>query len=127
MKNREIIKNYFRSWIVKDPSVIESYFDEYINYTECYGPVYIGKKQCLKWFEDWNKIGSVLSWDIKNIYQAGDIFTVEWYFKCDYEGNIDDFDGVSIINIIDGKIISIKEFQSKNKHYYPYLEEEENT
>lgn len=125
MNNRDIIRNYFKSWIAKDPCIIDNYFDEYINYTECYGPVYIGKKQCLKWFEDWNRVGSVLSWDIKNIYQDGENYTVEWCFKCDYEGSVDEFDGVSIIKIIGGKIVNIKEFQSKNKHYYPYLEEEE--
>lgn len=48
---------------------------------------------------------------------------MEWYFKCDYEGNVDGFDGVTIAESDgDMKICGLKEFQSKTEHYYPYGE-----
>ena len=48
---------------------------------------------------------------------------VEWYFKCDYEGSVDDFDGVIIAEFNEEmKICDLKEFQSKSKHYFPYGE-----
>lgn len=120
MNNKEIIKEYFTSWVNKKPGIIEKYFDENIIYTECYGPVYKGRQQCLKWFKDWNEKGSVIKWEINNIYQDKKIFTVEWFFECSYEGNIDCFDGVSLIEIKDYKIVSVKEFQSKHIHHCPY-------
>lgn len=120
MNYRHVIKEYFKSWINKNPKIIEEKFNDNIIYTECYGPIYNGREQCLNWFSDWNKKGSVLKWDIYNIFQDKGIFIVEWFFECDYENNIDSFDGVSIIEFKDDKISSIKEFQSKRHHYYPY-------
>lgn len=49
--------------------------------------------------------------------------TLEWYFKCDYEGNVDGFDGVTIAEFdANMKICDLKEFQSKAEHYCPYGE-----
>lgn len=75
----------------------------------------------MKWFDDWNKNGNVLVWDIKNFYHDNEVYIVEWYFKCDYAGKVDGFDGVSLIRFNEeGKIISVKEFQSKAEHFFPY-------
>lgn len=44
-------------------------------------------------------------------------------FECDYEGNVDGFDGVTIAEFdADMKICDLKEFQSKAEHNYPYGE-----
>lgn len=46
---------------------------------------------------------------------------VEWYFKCNYDGRVDGFDGVTIADFDnDMKILKLCEFQSKAEHYYPY-------
>lgn len=116
----KIVREYFTSWINKDPSVIREHFSDSVIYSECYGPEYRSKEDCLKWFDDWNNNGSVLQWDIKDFQEIGDICFVEWYFKCDYENKIDEFDGVSIIQVKDEKISLVKEFKSKSEHYYPY-------
>lgn len=118
----KIIREYFQSWINKDHSKIEKYFSDSIVYIEYYGPEYTSKKQCLKWFNDWNKKGSVLEWKIKNFKQLGKTCFVEWYFKCEFDKNIDEFDGISIIEFENNKISLIKEFQSKSEHHYPYNE-----
>lgn len=118
--SEKIIREYFQSWIKKDPSVIEGYFSDDISYIECYGPEYKNKKQCLAWFKDWNQKGSVLEWTIKRIEHVGQTYVVEWFFNCELEGTIDGFDGVSIIEFLGDKICSVKEFQSKSQHYWPY-------
>ena len=54
---------------------------------------------------------------------SGLFYAVEWYFKCDYEGNVDGFDGVTIAEFNeDMKICDLREFRSKAEHNYPYGE-----
>ncbi len=116
----ENVRDYFRSWIEKDISVMEDLFAPHIEYSECYGPVYQGKEQCLRWFADWNAKGSVLTWDIQRIELCGTTCFVEWFFRCDYDG-VGEFNGCSIIEFTkDGQIESVKEFQSTCEHTYPY-------
>lgn len=102
-------------------SVIKRLFSNSIIYSECYGPEYRGIEEVLKWFTDWNEKGRVLIWNIKDMIIKDSMASVEWYFKCDYEGVVYEFDGVSLIEFDgSGLITSIKEFQSKLPHYYPY-------
>ena len=117
---RDIIESYFQSWIRKDPKVIEGHFSEDVVYVECYGPVYEGKEQCLRWFEDWNAKGDVLEWSIKAVEEGATKCFVEWFFRCVLEGKEDEFDGVSIIEFENGTITSIREFRSQSDHYFPY-------
>ncbi len=118
---KEIIKKYFKCWLEKDASKLSEIFSDDIVYSECYGPEYIGLHQVAKWFLQWNKKGSVLKWDIKDIVEKDNILIAEWYFKCDYEGKIDGFNGVTIAKFNENqKIYDLKEFQSKAEHYYPY-------
>ena len=116
----DILQRYFRAWIDNDIDTVRELFCDDVVYSECYGPEYHGLSQILKWFEDWNKLGRVLEWDIKRIMEHGDTIVAEWWFKCEYGGNIDGFDGVTIADIKDGKIYRLSEFQSDPDHYYPY-------
>lgn len=120
MHREEIIRKYFDSWIKKDIEVLPSIFSENTVYVECYGPEYHGLDQILKWFSDWNKNGAVLEWNIKSFMHQGRFSAVEWYFKCDYDGEVSGFDGISLIEFAGEKIVNLKEFQSKAEHYYPY-------
>lgn len=116
-----IVRNYFDAWINNDSSALNDIFDDSIIYSECYGPEYHGIEQINMWFSDWHRHGKVLRWDIKEFMHDGMITVVEWYFECDYDNNLDGFDGVSIIEFTDeNKIKSLKEFQSKKDHIYPY-------
>lgn len=116
-----IIRAYFKSWIDKNESLINEHFHDNIVYTECYGPRYLNKAQCLSWFRDWNLKGRVLKWDILNMDHTGNTYYVTWYFECDFEGEVEGFDGLSVIRFDeDSKIIAIDEYQSKHEHHYPY-------
>lgn len=122
MVEREIIiKNYFEAWLNSNALILEDIFESKIIYSECYGPEYHGIETIKKWFEDWHKRGNVFTWYIKQFIHSGNITVVEWYFNCNYDGDIGEFDGVSLIEFNnDNQIVSIKEFQSKIPHYYPY-------
>ncbi len=121
MTYETIIRKYFAAWIENDISAITEIFAPDIIYTECYGPEHHGMAQMLRWFKDWNQHGKVLEWKIKRIIESNRALVAEWYFECEYEGNIDGFDGVTIADFNDDmKIFRLCEFQSKPKHYSPY-------
>lgn len=122
MTEREhLIHNYFQCWISKNSSILSTTFDPEAVYSECYGPIYYGLAMIETWFEDWQKRGSVLAWDITQFIHQGNFTAVNWYFKCKYDGVTSEFDGVSIIEFNpNNRIINLKEFQSKIPHYCPY-------
>ena len=104
----DIIKKYFQAWINKDIQSVKQIFSENALYSECYGPEYHGLLQILKWFEDWNDRGQVLEWTIKRTFEQNQTLIAEWYFKCDYDGVVDGFDGVTIADFDDDmKILAI--------------------
>lgn len=121
MSKKQIIRAYFQAWLKPNIEVIKSIFDKNATYSECYGPIYRNKKEIISWFEKWNKQGKVIAWPIEKILINENTCIVEWHFKCNYQKKISEFDGVSIIDFNDqNKIISVKEYQSKSQHYYPY-------
>jgi hypothetical protein len=118
---KNVIEQYFRSWINNDISIIEEHFSKNIKYIECHGPEYNGINQVKHWFKDWHNGNNVLKWDIKRFIGNKNIIVVEWFFECEYNKNISSFDGVSIIEFDeDNKIILVKEFESKTEHVFPY-------
>jgi len=123
MKPKHIIEDYFAAWLSKDGTRLSDVFADEVIYSECYGPEYHGLGQIQHWFEDWNRRGTVLQWDIKNMVLSGNTVCVEWYFCCEYDGNTDGFDGVSWVEFDEyGKIKALREFQSKAEHCFPYDE-----
>lgn len=121
MRYTETIEKYFEAWITKDEAVLPIIFSDKVIYTECYGPQYQGVSQIRRWFADWNLRGTVLQWNIKNVLESGNTLCVEWYFRCEYDGVTDGFDGVSWIEFDEaGKIVNLREFQSKSEHHDPY-------
>lgn len=123
MERETIIRDYFHAWVTGDNSRLRDFFAEDIVYVECYGPEYHGIEQILHWFSDWQPHGRVLEWNIKRILHQDTAYTVEWFFKCIYDGVTDGFDGVSLIDFDEtGKIVFLREFQSKHEHIFPYGE-----
>lgn len=122
MKLRElVIENYFKSWTTKDDSILEKTFATNVKYIECYGPAYNGLVQIQKWFENWQKHGKAITWDIKEFIHNEKYSICDWYFECEYDGTVDGFNGVSWIEFNDeNKIIKLREYQSKVPNYYPY-------
>lgn len=57
-----VIRKYFQCWLDKDITIVKGIFSNNIIYSECYGTVYKGIEQVIRWFEDWNRKGTVLQW-----------------------------------------------------------------
>lgn len=116
-----IIRKYFDCWLNNDAGFIPEIFAEDVIYSECYGPEYHGVAEVQQWFKDWNDHGKVLRWDIKQILCIDKTAVVEWHFECVYDEEPSKFDGVTLAEFNeDGKIVSLKEFESKCDHYRPY-------
>lgn len=121
MGRDDVIGRWFEAWLRQDAAGLEELFAPDAVYSECYGPEYHGLPQIRQWFADWNQRGRVLQWDIRRIRHCGETAVAEWYFCCDYGGNVDGFDGVSLIDFDrEGKIAALREFQSKAEHCFPY-------
>lgn len=115
------VRRYFQCWLDKDASALPGIFSGDVVYSESYGPEYRGLPQVSQWFSDWNARGTVLRWDTKRVIASGNTAVAEWYFECDWCGSTEGFDGVTIADFApDGKIHSLKEFQSKAEHSFPY-------
>ena len=117
----ETLRRYFQCWLDQDDGPLKDIFSNDIVYSECCGPEYRGLAQVLQWFRDWNRTGRVLRWDVKQVLACGRTAVAEWYFACDADGQRSTFDGVTLAEFDGGgKIISLKEFQSKAEHCCPY-------
>lgn len=116
-----VIGAYFNMWIKRDFSAVSSIFAADIYYSECYGPEYNGLQEMNQWIHTMLQKQKVLEWRIKRFLHENDTVVVEWFFKEQQDGTIHEFDGVSIIEFQTvGKIVSVKEFQSKSEQITPY-------
>lgn len=123
-KHEQIISSYFQSWVKGDHTLLRKIFTPDAIYSECYGPEYHGVDTIEKWFIDWQKHGTVLAWDIKQYIHQDRRIAVEWYFQCKYDEEVSEFDGMTLIEFdAEDRITSLKEFQSKLPHYFPYEED----
>lgn len=123
MQQEATIREYFQAWLTKDARVLAQVFARDAVYVECYGPEYRGLSQITRWFTDWNQRGTVLEWRIGRIVEQPGTLVAQWYFSCEFDGNVDGFDGVTVADFDqDGKIIRLCEFQSKTEHYLPYAD-----
>jgi len=120
-KREKIIDEVFTSWLKKDIEAFLKHFSQEVLYIESWGPAYNNKEQIKSWFTDWNKNSTVLEWNIKEFFHIGEVCLCEWYFKCESNGDIIDFDGVSVVKFDENDaIVYLKEYQSKVPNYYPY-------
>jgi len=115
------IKAYFNMWVQRDFSALDSIFAPDIFYSECYGPEYCGLHEIHQWIDTMLQKQTVLEWAIKQFLHENNLVVVEWFFKEQQNNIVHGFDGVSIVEFhTDGKIHSIKEFESKAEHITPY-------
>jgi ketosteroid isomerase-like protein len=115
------INAYFNMWVQRDFSALDTMFAADIYYSECYGPEYYGLYEIHLWIDEMLQKQVVLEWRIKRFLHENDTVVVEWFFNEQQNSVAHGFDGISIIEFqADGKISSIKEFESKSKHITPY-------
>ena len=121
-KREEPIQLWFDMWLKKRDLGIRDIFSENAVYTESWGPEYHGSLKIKLWFDEWNRRGTVLQWNIKQYFHRGNQTIVEWYFKDTMDdGKVEAFDGISLIKWAqDGRIQSLKEFGCNTDNYDPY-------
>lgn len=128
MNERErIIRLWFSMWLQQKDLGIDDIFADDVVYVESWSPKYENRATVKHWFEEWNTRGKVLIWDIKQFFHKGNQTIVEWYFKNEMvKGNIEEFDGMSLIVWTpDKKIKLLKEFGCNRNNYNPYQNSDE--
>lgn len=123
MKEREsVIQLWFDMWLQKEDFGIQRIFADNAVYIESWGPEYHGMKKIKLWFDEWNRRGTVLQWNIKQFIHTDEQTVVEWYFRnAMNDGTVEAFDGVSLIRWNnEGKIIFLQEFGCNENRYDPY-------
>ncbi|SXU10151.1 nuclear transport factor 2 family protein [Klebsiella pneumoniae] len=123
MKTREtIIRRWFDMWLQKKDLGIAEMFSDNATYIESWGPEYHGSAKIKLWFDEWNTLGTVLQWDIKQFFHKANQTMVEWYFKNQMnDGKVEAFDGISLVEWTnDDKILFLKEFGCNINNYDPY-------
>jgi len=123
MEQREkTIRLWFEMWLERRDMGIADIFDPAALYIESWGPEYQGADKIKHWFEEWNRRGQVLIWDIKGFLHGENLTMVEWYFKNAMKnGTVEEFDGVSLVwwNH-SGQIMRLQEFGCNIDRYDPY-------
>lgn len=107
--------------VAKKDLGIDRLFSPDAVYMESWGPEYHGREKIRHWFQEWNRRGSVLVWDIKQFFHQGEQTAVEWYFKNTVDGRTEEFDGVSLVRWDrEGRIVFLQEFGCNLDRYDPY-------
>lgn len=116
------IRLWFAMWLRQEDLGIDDIFAEDVVYIESWNPKYEDRATVKHWFEEWNRRGRVLAWDIRQFFHKEDQTVVEWYFKCGmHDGGIGEFDGISLVEWTAGdRIKLLKEFGCNRSHYNPY-------
>ena len=68
-------------WLKKCDLGILDIFSENAVYTESWGPEYHGPLKIKLWFDEWNRRGTVLQWDIKQYFHKGNQTVVDGILK----------------------------------------------
>lgn len=115
------LRAYFRAWTEKDISVLPEILSYNIICTEYSGAQYRGLEQMRRLFDERNRCGQVISWDIGRIYESGNTLFAEWHFKGVFDGKESGYDGVTVTEFDDNcRICRLSEYRSKSEHYCPY-------
>ena len=123
MEQREaVICLWFEMWLKKVDLGITKLFSDGAVYVESWGPRYEGAAKIKPWFDEWNRRGTVVQWEIKQFIHSEKQTITEWKFKAEMDsGSVEEFDGVSLVEWSqEGKIVFLKEFGCNIHNYDPY-------
>ena len=108
---RELVEQYLRAAKEKDTEALDRIFTEDAVYIDVTGLTCCGLQQLRRRFEQLAGGGTIRAWDLRRVIDAGETGAAEWYFE--YRTEDEDtvsYDGVSIIELCDGKIRRWSEF-----------------
>ena len=118
---RELVERYLRAAKEKDTQALSSIFTEDAVYIEISGVTCNGIAQIRDWFAQLCGGGDVRAWDVRRVIDAGQAGAAEWYFEYQAPGmDTVSYDGVSVIEISDGRIRRWSEYVQAVHKTYPY-------
>lgn len=98
---QQLADAFFMAAKAKDVPALDALFTEDAVYIERNGETYNGLSQIREWFSKLISDGEVRAWDIRRIRDGA----VEWYYEYRlYDAGNISYDGVSIVELSDGKI-----------------------
>ena len=119
-QREDCIRQYMQGWLCQNEERLLAVLSPKVHIIESHGPEYVGANEVRQWFRAWHAHGRVLRWDALHFLHQGAETVVKWYFECQYDGNVDGFDGLSLVCFDDlGRIVIIEEYQSKTVHHRP--------
>lgn len=123
-QREETLRLWFSMWLQKADLGIERIFAQDALYIESWGPEYRGAAKIKLWFDEWNRRGAVVRWDIHQFIHDGDQTVVEWSFRnVMNDGGEESFDGLSLVRWTgEGRIARLQEFGCNSRRYDPYAQ-----
>ena len=114
----QLILSYIEGWIAGNREQILSTLDSACVVIESYGPTYRGKEMVGRWIDSWFAPGNIVNrWEVTSLYTVDESCFLEWIFECTYEGSRSSFEGASLAQVRQGKIISLREYAMTAPRY----------
>jgi hypothetical protein len=119
-----IMRKYMDGWLTNNLEQILDVCHPNIYIEECHGPAYLGIAEVEKWISAWVVKGQVTKWEILIDWydENEDTYFYKWHFCCNYNNEIRDFQGLSLVKMEDEKIVRLEEYQTTTGHYRKYQE-----
>ena len=120
---RTMIDKLFQAAKNKDIDALDGIFTQDAVMVECTGRTYCGLDEIRRRFAEVAETGRVTAWDLRRIVQEGENGAAVWYYEYrDDSGETCSFDGVSVIEMKDGKIGRWSEFAQTTNKTYPFAD-----
>lgn len=123
-QREETIKVWFDMWLGDDITPMNAIFTDDVEYTECWGNQYFGKKEIDQWFEDWHKNNRMSVWKVKQFMHTEDKTIVEFHMEAlAMNGTTRWLEGVYIIEWDENeRIKALREYGANSRTIRPYGE-----
>lgn len=113
-----VLTRYIGAWAANDVEEIAASVAESCVIAECYGPVYRGRERVRQWATAWFAAGGIVhTWTITDHFEAGDRESAQWIFEFSWGGTRSSFEGCTISTSTDGRIASLREYQTTAELY----------
>ncbi len=114
-----MLHRYIDGWKKKNErEILEPLSDDCL-IIESHGPMYQGKENVRKWIADWFEKGNhIEKWEIKTFYLCSGHFVSEWIFAYQNPEVREEFEGITIAKVENGKISALREYRSTASPFF---------
>jgi hypothetical protein len=109
---RDLVDAYVAGWRDGDRERILSVLTEDCEVIESHGPIYGGEDAVARWVDRWNADGSrVERWEVTSFSPLPRGAVYEWSFACTVARMRHELDGVSLVEVHGGRIVTMREYR----------------